>query len=178
MAATGSAEAAEEEGDSDGDGVGFGVVGMVVNGWRSRVAADPQFPFKVLMEELVGVSAAVVGDMATRPNFGLNELDFVFSTLVVGSILNFILMYLLAPTLSSSSTLPSIFATCPNSHMFEPGPYGLLDRVGTLVYKGAVFALVGLGPGSSGPRFRTGWWRRGRGWTRTSRGPTRLPLRF
>ncbi|MCE7766863.1 RETICULATA-related protein, partial [Pseudomonas putida] len=77
-------------------------MGAFVNGWRSRVAADPQFPFKVLMEELVGVSANVLGDMASRPNFGLNELDFVFSTLVVGSIMNFVLMYLLAPTASAS----------------------------------------------------------------------------
>lgn len=73
---------------------GFGILGLFLNGWRSRVAADPQFPFKVLMEELVGVTACVLGDMASRPNFGLNELDFVFSTLVVGSILNFTLMYL------------------------------------------------------------------------------------
>ena len=43
------------------------------------------------------MGAAVVGDMASRPNWGLNELDFVFSTLVVGSILNFTLMYMLAP---------------------------------------------------------------------------------
>ncbi|XP_028213190.1 probable serine/threonine-protein kinase PBL28 isoform X1 [Glycine soja] len=71
--------------------VGLGIVGMVLNGWRSRIVADPQFPFKVLME----------------------ELDFVFSTLVVGSILNFILMYLLAPTsCSSCSTLSWILATC------------------------------------------------------------------
>ena len=84
-------------GDSDGGGgdneknVGLGVVGMVLNGWRSRIVADPQFPFEVLME----------------------ELDFVFSTLVVGSILNFILMYLLAPTsCSSCSTLSWILATC------------------------------------------------------------------
>ncbi|RDY07347.1 Protein RETICULATA-RELATED 3, chloroplastic, partial [Mucuna pruriens] len=138
-------------GDSDGDNVKFGVVGMLVNGWRSRVAADPQFPFKVLTEELVGVSAAVAGDMATRPNFGLNELDFVFSTMVVGSILNFILMYLLAPTSTSScTTLPSIFATCPSSHMFEPGPYGVPARCGTLLYKGCVFGLVGLGAGLIG----------------------------
>ncbi|XP_061357678.1 protein RETICULATA-RELATED 3, chloroplastic-like [Gastrolobium bilobum] len=143
--------------NGDGDGDGFGVLGMVVNGWRSRVAADPQFPFKVLMEELVGVSACVLGDMATRPNFGLNELDFVFSTLVVGSILNFTLMYLLAPTLSSSSSnLPAMFATCPNSHMFEPGPYGIMDRFGTLVYKGAVFALVGFAVGLVGTAISNG----------------------
>ncbi|KAK7382888.1 hypothetical protein VNO80_02041 [Phaseolus coccineus] len=143
-------------GDSDGESVGLGVLGMLLNGWRLRVAADPQFPFKVLMEELVGVSAAVAGDMATRPNFGLNELDFVFSTLVVGSILNFILMYLLAPTLSSSSTLPWFFATCPSSHMFEPGPYGIVERCGTLLYKGGLFALVGLAAGLAGTAISNG----------------------
>ncbi|KAL2509783.1 protein RETICULATA-RELATED 3 [Forsythia ovata] len=128
---------------------GFGPIGAFLNGWRSRVAADPQFAFKVLMEELVGVTACVIGDMASRPNFGLNELDFVFSTLVVGSILNFVLMYLLAPTMSSSSaSLPAIFASCPPSHMFEPGPYGLLNRLGTFVYKGTLFAAVGFAAGT------------------------------
>ncbi|GFY95727.1 alphavirus core family protein [Actinidia rufa] len=77
-----------------------GPIGAFVSGWRSRVAADPQFPFKVVMEELVGISACVVGDMASRPNFGLNELDLVFSTLIVICLLNFILTYLLAPTIS------------------------------------------------------------------------------
>ena len=130
---------------------GFGILSLFLNGWRSRVAADPQFPFKVLMEELVGVTACVLGDMASRPNFGLNELDFVFSTLVVGSILNFTLVYLLTPTLSSSSpSLPAIFASCPPSHMFEPGAYSLLNRCGTFVYKGAVFAAVGFAAGLVG----------------------------
>ena len=50
------------------------------------------------MEQVIGVGAAVAGDMASRPNYGLNELDFVFSTLIVGSLMNFSLMYLLAPT--------------------------------------------------------------------------------
>ncbi|CAA0821406.1 Protein of unknown function (DUF3411 [Striga hermonthica] len=132
---------------------GFGPVGAFINGWRSRVLADPQFPFKVLMEELVGVSACVLGDMASRPNFGLNELDFVFSTLVVGSIMNFVLMYLLAPTMSASAsthTLPFFFAGSPTSHMFEPGPYTLLGRFGTFIYKGAVFAAVGFTAGLVG----------------------------
>ncbi|XP_048431696.1 LOW QUALITY PROTEIN: protein RETICULATA-RELATED 3, chloroplastic-like [Pyrus x bretschneideri] len=136
---------------------GFGVLGMFLNGWRSRVAADPQFPFKVLMEEVVGVSSCVLGDMASRPNFGLNELDFVFSTLVVGCILNFTLMYLLAPTLSASAaTLPSIFASCPASHMFEPGSYGLMNRLGTFVYKGTVFAAVGFVAGLAGTALSNG----------------------
>ncbi|EXB75313.1 hypothetical protein L484_008766 [Morus notabilis] len=135
----------------------LGPLGIFLNGWRSRVAADPQFPFKVLMEELVGVSACVLGDMASRPNFGLNELDFVFSTLVVGSILNFVLMYLLAPTISSSpSNLPAIFANCPKSHMFEAGSFTLGQRLGTLLYKGTVFAAVGLAAGFVGTAISNG----------------------
>ncbi|KAK6147675.1 hypothetical protein DH2020_018587 [Rehmannia glutinosa] len=146
-------------GDSDESksSSGLGPIGAFVNGWRSRVSADPQFPFKVLMEEVVGVSSCVLGDMASRPNFGLNELDFVFSTLVVGSIMNFVLMYLLAPTMSSSTqTLPAIFASSPTSHMFEPGAYSLLSRFGTFVYKGTLFACVGFAAGLVGTAISNG----------------------
>ncbi|KAL3676452.1 hypothetical protein R1sor_026400 [Riccia sorocarpa] len=126
---------------------GGGIFSALLNGWRSRVQADPQFPFKVLTEEVIGVGACVLGDMASRPNFGLDELDLVFSTIVVGSILNFTLMYMLAPTSALGPVvkkLPGIFANCPTGHMFEVGPYSLLDRFGTFVYKGAQFAVVGF----------------------------------
>ena len=33
--------------------------------------------------QLLGVGAAVLGDMSARPNWGLGELDFVFSTIMV-----------------------------------------------------------------------------------------------
>lgn len=147
----------DAKGNGQSDDSSWGPLAIFINGWRSRVAADPQFPFKVLMEELVGVSACVLGDMASRPNFGLNELDFVFSTLVVGSILNFTLMYLLAPTLSAASpSLPAIFANCPTSHMFEPGSYSILNRLGTFVYKGTVFAAVGFAAGLVGTALSNG----------------------
>ncbi|KAI5080377.1 hypothetical protein GOP47_0005856 [Adiantum capillus-veneris] len=141
-------------GRSDGGSLGpGGIFGAFLKGWNGRVLADPQFPFKVLMEEVVGVGACVIGDMASRPNFGLNELDFVFSTIVVGSILNFSLMYMLAPTsitASAASSLPSFFASCPPGHMFEQGAYSVLDRLGTFVYKGAVFGTVGFAAGVLG----------------------------
>ncbi|CAM8977038.1 unnamed protein product [Rhodiola kirilowii] len=146
-------------GDNSGWGQNdsWGILGLFLNGWRSRVAADPQFPFKVLMEELVGVSSCVLGDMASRPNFGLNELDFVFSTLVVGCIVNFTLMYLLAPTIgASASNLPAIFANCPKSHMFEPGAFGIMHRLGTFVYKGTIFAAVGFAAGLVGTALSNG----------------------
>ena len=124
-----------------------------LRGWSRRVRADPQFGFKVFSEVVIGVGACVIGDMASRPNFGLDELDFVFSTIVVGSILNFTLMYMLAPTAAAgqlAKRLPSVFASCPPGHMFEVGRYSVLDRAGTFVYKGVQFAVVGFGAGLVG----------------------------
>eukprot|EP00850_Spirogloea_muscicola_P008109 SM000042S15376 [mRNA] locus=s42:627945:628871:- [translate_table: standard] len=126
---------------------------MALQGWNERVAADPQFVFKVLTEQIIGVSACVAGDMASRPNYGLGELDFVFSTLVVGSILNFSLMFLLAPTASSTAIaehLPGIFTNSPTGHMFEKGAFSLAERAGTAVYKGVQFATVGFAAGLGG----------------------------
>ncbi|CAA6661937.1 unnamed protein product [Spirodela intermedia] len=111
------------------------------------------------MEEIVGVSSCVLGDMASRPNFGLNELDFVFSTLVVGSILNFVLMYLLAPTAATSgaaAALPGLFASCPPGHMFQPGAYSMIDRLGTFVFKGSTFSCVGFAAGLAGTAISNG----------------------
>ncbi|GFR52062.1 hypothetical protein Agub_g14584, partial [Astrephomene gubernaculifera] len=76
-------------------------------GWEERVAYDPEFPIKVLMEQIIGVGACVIGDMSARPNWGLNELDFIFSTLVVGSIMNFTIMFLLAPTAGVAASAAS-----------------------------------------------------------------------
>ncbi|KAK9291854.1 hypothetical protein L1049_019804 [Liquidambar formosana] len=76
--------------------------------------------------------------MLSRPNFRLNELDFVFSTLIVGSILNLTLMFMLAPTMSSSaSNLPAIFANCPKGHMFEPVGFAA-GLVGTVISNGLI----------------------------------------
>ncbi|RCV27819.1 hypothetical protein SEVIR_5G361300v4 [Setaria viridis] len=146
----GSGDAADS-GAGDGDGSRGGILGVFLAGWAARVAADPQFPFKVLMEEVVGVTACVLGDMASRPNFGLNELDLVFSTIVVGSIVNFVIMYLLAPTAAASSVASAL----PN-YMFEPGAYTLGSRVATLLSKGATFTMVGFAAGLAGTALSNG----------------------
>lgn len=131
-------------------------------GWQDRVAADPQFVYKVMIEQIIGVSASVIGDMASRPNWGLNELDFVFATLVVGSIVNFSLMYLLAPVASAAGAgaklglVQKIFGEhylakwgAPTGHLFEPG-YGLGARLVNFGYKGGVFAFIGMCAGLVG----------------------------
>lgn len=71
--------------------------------WRAKVLADPNFPFKVLMEETVGLSLCVSGIVAARGKDVLKELDFVLIDTAVGASLNFVLMWLLAPSMTPLS---------------------------------------------------------------------------
>lgn len=139
---------------------------FLVKGWKERVAADPQFGYKVFIEQVIGVSASVIGDMASRPNWGLNELDFVFATLVVGSIVNFALMWLLAPTGVSTGAGASIVSKifgdtylkalgAPPGHMFQAG-FSVSQRLTNFVYKGAIFAFIGMGAGLVGTAMSNG----------------------
>ena len=124
------------------------VLDVFLAGWAARVATYLQFPFKVLMELLMG-------DTASRPNFDLNELDFVFSTVVVGSILNFVLMHLVAPTAGVAAAALSAASAFPN-HMFDPGAYSLGSRLATLMFKGATFTMVGFVAGLAGTTLSNG----------------------
>lgn len=151
-------------GDDDGE-EGNDDSGIMWKGWKDRVAADPEFVYKVLVEQIIGVGASVVGDMSSRPNWGLNELDFVFATLVVGSIVNFSLMYLLAPTASAAGStgfIAKFFGdyymrkwAAPTGHMFEPG-FSLGKRAVNLLYKGTVFASIGITAGLVGTAISNG----------------------
>jgi hypothetical protein len=136
--------------------------GIVWKGWADRVAADPQFVYKVIVEQVIGVGASVIGDMAGRPNWGLNELDFVFATLIVGSIVNFALMYLLAPTgaaaggAASAGFAAKLFSEqtllnwgAPGGHMFQPG-FPLAKRLVNFAYKGVLFSGIGMCAGLVG----------------------------
>jgi len=50
--------------DSGGEPKGGGLKWA---GWEARCAADSQFVYKVCVEQFIGVTSAVVGDMSTRP---------------------------------------------------------------------------------------------------------------
>lgn len=153
------------DGGDDGDDHGDKNNGIMWKGWQERVEADPEFVYKVLVEQIIGVGASVVGDMSSRPNWGLNELDFVFATLIVGSIVNFSLMYLLAPTASASAStgfIAKFFGDhymrlwkAPSGHMFEPG-FSLGKRAVNFVYKGTVFASIGISAGLIGTAISNG----------------------
>jgi len=98
--------------------------------------------------------------MSSRPNFGLNELDFVMGTLIVGSILNFALMYLLAPTVGiqrGTSVLQQFITgdllarmSAPTGHMFEKGAYNIFQRMSNFGYKAIQFGFMGFSAGIVG----------------------------
>ncbi|KAI8475234.1 MAG: hypothetical protein J3K34DRAFT_405046 [Monoraphidium minutum] len=105
--------------------------------------------------------------MSSRPNWGLNELDFVFATLVVGSVINFSLMYLLAPTAGAAAAgggsmvqrlLSDEFLKkwgAPGGNMFEAG-FGVGGRLTNFVYKGVIFSVIGMMAGTVGTSLSNG----------------------
>ncbi|KAI8468296.1 MAG: hypothetical protein J3K34DRAFT_427752 [Monoraphidium minutum] len=170
-----------DNGGGDGaSGSGSGKGGWeafpLVAGWKSRVAADPEFPFKMLLEQVIGVSASVVGDMSSRPNWGINELDFVFATAVVCMVINFSIMYLLAPTAAVAGGAAAATAAAaggggivqrllsdeflkkwgaPGGNMFEPG-FSVPSRLVNFAYKGVIFSVIGLLAGIVGTSISNG----------------------
>lgn len=120
-------------------------------GWRRRVAADPDFPFKVLMEETVGLGLAASGMIAARGKDILKEIDFAFCDIAVGGTLNFILVYLLTPAVvvggaaksGSLARLGKLTAQLP-ANVFTAGGYSIGQRLASFFYKGALFAVCGF----------------------------------
>lgn len=122
-------------------------------GWRRRVAADPDFPFKVLMEETVGLGLAASGMIAARGKNILNELDFAFCDVAVGATLNFILVYLLTPAVvvgGGAAARKGMMAKCGEvvkklpANVFSAGGYSMGARLGSFMYKGGLFAVCGF----------------------------------
>lgn len=112
-------------------------------GWMRRCAADPEFPFKVLMELTVGLGLSSSGMIAARGKDILKELDFALCDVAVGAAVNFILVYLLTPVWAPAGAKLSPFARLP-ANVFIAGNYSLVSRLGCLFYKSALFGVCGF----------------------------------
>ncbi|KAJ8902327.1 hypothetical protein NDN08_006734 [Rhodosorus marinus] len=125
--------------------------------WRAKLAADPKFGFKLLMEETVGLGLAVIGMVAARGKEVLNELDFAFCDIVVGAVLNFTALWMAAPSIANdvqsslalkrwiSSLPPNVFAASPPS-----AKHSLVSRCLGFLVTGMKFSCVGLVAGLAG----------------------------
>ena len=76
----------------------------------------------------------------------LNELDFFLTDCVVGAVLNFVLIWLLAPTVAAKAG-PGPFAAQLSklpAFVFESGQFTLGQRAGAGLYKGSLFGACGF----------------------------------
>ena len=76
----------------------------------------------------------------------LNELDFFLTDCAVGAVLNFVLIWLLAPTVAAKAG-PGPFAAQLSklpAFVFESGQFTLGQRAGAGLYKGSLFGACGF----------------------------------
>ncbi|KAH7405441.1 hypothetical protein KP509_15G070400 [Ceratopteris richardii] len=130
--------------DYGGEGGDFSAffLSAFFRGWNDRANADPHFSFKVFAEEMVSAGATAIAHVTSKKNDCLNELDFVFSAIAVGSILNFCLLYTLAPT-STLGAAPMIF---PSMFSHSP-PAQMSNRLVIFLNKSAIFTIAGVTQG-------------------------------
>lgn len=133
-----------------------GFLASVWPAWRRKVLGDPAFPFKLLMEETIGLGLAASGMIAARgPNI-MNELDLCACDIAVGGTLNFILTWMLTPSapMAGAAAAAAAVAASPSAltrtlgglpaNVFSAGSFTVGQRVGAMVYKGGLFSVAGF----------------------------------
>lgn len=125
--------------------------------FRTRFLADSSFVFKLLVQEVVGNGTALASEIAVRGKDIMQELEYVASDLIVGTVVEAAFVWLLAPTLSlpneTMSGLGKYLATLP-SNIFQQSTalqsFTLSQRAVSFFYAGAQYALVGFVAGIVG----------------------------
>jgi len=114
--------------------------------WRDKMLADPEFAYKLMIEQTVGLSIAMSGTAAARGKDLLKELDFFLTDVAVGAVLNFVLIWLLAPSVAAQTgkgALAKYVGTLP-SFVLAEGKYSVGQRAMAGLYKGSLFAACGF----------------------------------
>ncbi|KAJ1480832.1 hypothetical protein T484DRAFT_1955827 [Baffinella frigidus] len=114
--------------------------------WRDKMLADPEFAYKMGLEETIGLGLAMSGTVAARGKDILNEMDFFLTDCAVGAVLNFVLIWLLAPSVAvkaGSGVMAAQLSKLP-SFVFESGKFTLGQRAGAGLYKGMLFGGCGF----------------------------------
>lgn len=131
---------------------------LAIPAFRSRFLADPQFLFKLLVQEVVGNGTALAGEIAVRGHDIVHELEYVASDLIVGTVIEAAFVWLLTPTLTlppaaSASWLSRYLASLP-AHAFQHASalqsFSATQRVASFVYGAAQYAAIGFAGGVVG----------------------------
>jgi Protein RETICULATA-related len=132
---------------------------IAIPAFRTRILADPGFLFKLMVQELVGNGTALASEMVVRGKEIVNELEYVASDLIVGTVVEAGFVWLLAPRLASTSAvlnpgaLTRFFESLP-ANAFEASTalrtYSVPLRMASFVNAGLQYAAIGMVAGVVG----------------------------
>lgn len=128
-------------------------------GFRERLLADPKFLHRLAIEEAISITTSLIAQYEKRKENFFEELDYVITDLVRGSIVDFFTVWLPAPTLSFLSyademnapdnidALRGLLGSIPDN-AFQKSPVGtnwsLNHRVASVLFGGLKLAGVGF----------------------------------
>ncbi|CAI8597390.1 unnamed protein product [Vicia faba] len=128
-------------------------------GFRERLLADPKFLYRLAIEEGISVTTTVLAQYLKRKENFFQELDYVITDSVRGSVVDFFTVWLPAPTLSfisyaddmnasdNISSLMGLLGSIPDN-AFQKNPVGtnwdLNHRIASVLFGGLKLAGVGF----------------------------------
>ncbi|CAL0320347.1 unnamed protein product [Lupinus luteus] len=124
-------------------------------GFRERLLADPKFLNRLAIEEAISITTTLIAQYEKRRENFFQELDYVITDTVRGSVVDFFTVWLPAPTLSflsyaDETNAPSLidFLGSIPDNAFQKNPVGtnwnLNHRVASVVFGGLKLAGVGF----------------------------------
>lgn len=123
-------------------------------GMQSRMAADPDFTYKLCVE--CGIDALIIAavNKAARGDQFFSELEFVLCQMLVSCSNDFALVYLLAPVAARTSEMPQsaigrIIRSLP-AHVMAYGTFTPAQRIACFLYKAVQYGAVGFTMGIAG----------------------------
>nr|BAD43954.1 unknown protein [Arabidopsis thaliana]BAD44096.1 unknown protein [Arabidopsis thaliana]BAD93760.1 hypothetical protein [Arabidopsis thaliana] len=126
---------------------------MQFGGFRERLLADDLFMAKLAMECGVGIFTKTAAEYERRRENFFNELEVVFADVAMAIIVDFMLVYLPAPTVSlrpplalTAGGISKFFHNCPDNAFqvaLSGTSYTLLQRLGAITRNGAKLFAVG-----------------------------------
>ena len=145
-AAASVSQDAEPEPPIPSSGAPAGFVAGFVRGLRMRIAADPNFPFKLGAEVCLDEVMTLLVNIGVRGNplqWALGAQLQVLCQMLTAAVNDIILVYCLAPVKQDGTETKKKSNEPEIAHIFQEGDYTLAQRIGCYLAKGKFYAFVG-----------------------------------
>eukprot|EP00899_Mesostigma_viride_P002372 jgi/Mesvir1/12135/Mv00389-RA.1 len=142
-------------------------VGTII---RDRMVADPKYLFKVLSEVAIDSVCCTYAEVTKRGEHFWDELEFYFSDVLVGLVMDVALVTMMAPVASLAGARPSaaksnafsaflksLPGSCFEKTPIGKAPYTVAQRTSTIFVKGGEYAVIGLVCGGAGQTLANGF---------------------